>query len=374
VVVVISHGLGTVPSLTASQYPGSPVPNVLTMEWWLNYTPLHLLLAGTEAVYVFFVLSGLVLALPYASQGKSFSWLTYYPARLVRIYVPVVASLMLAFALMFAVPRAFTAADGPWLHAHAELTDLGLLAKDALLLFGANTLNSPLWSLQWEVLFSLLLPIYVFVAVRANKFWIVAAGLIVVAMLASSYFSFTAMTYLLMFAMGVLFALNMGSMHALGLRIEQCRYSTAIWWAVIATSAAALMSYWVLRPLTVSYGVMSLSKPIALVGAAGIVFVAAFWPTARRLFETKAILWLGAVSFSLYLVHEPIVVSLAALTGDRTGFIAIGFGIPLSLGVAWVFFRFVEAPSHRLAAHVKRTMAAARPALKRGGPPLLIPE
>ena len=41
-----------------------------------------------------------------------------------------------------------------------------MVARDATLVWTPSLLNSPLWSLQWEVAFSLLLPVYVFIAVR----------------------------------------------------------------------------------------------------------------------------------------------------------------------------------------------------------------
>lgn len=55
--------------------------------WWSTFTPVHLLWAGREAVYIFFILSGFVLTLPLLRAGRP-SWRAYYPRRLVRIYFP----------------------------------------------------------------------------------------------------------------------------------------------------------------------------------------------------------------------------------------------------------------------------------------------
>ncbi len=52
---------------------------------------------------VFFVLSGLVVALP--ALRKGFSWRAYYPARLARLYLPIWGSLALAAALVLLIPR-----------------------------------------------------------------------------------------------------------------------------------------------------------------------------------------------------------------------------------------------------------------------------
>jgi peptidoglycan/LPS O-acetylase OafA/YrhL len=61
-------------------------------------------------------------------------------------------------------------------------------------------------------------------------------------------------------------------------------------------------------------------------------------------------MWLGKRSFSLYLVHEPIVVTVAYLLGGRPSlWMELGLAIPLSLLAAEVFGRFVEQPSLHLA-------------------------
>src|SRR6201995_3858781 len=52
----------------------APVPFLALL---VAYTPLHLLWAGSEAVIVFFVLSGFVLVLPHVT-GRSIGWPGYY--------------------------------------------------------------------------------------------------------------------------------------------------------------------------------------------------------------------------------------------------------------------------------------------------------
>jgi peptidoglycan/LPS O-acetylase OafA/YrhL len=62
-----------------------------------NYTPLRLLVAGRAAVILFFLLSGLVLTLPYKKNGR----LDYGPfllKRVCRLYVPYLGAQALARA------------------------------------------------------------------------------------------------------------------------------------------------------------------------------------------------------------------------------------------------------------------------------------
>jgi peptidoglycan/LPS O-acetylase OafA/YrhL len=100
-VVVVQHCALTLPSL-ANQYLA---PNAASPAWWLTYTPAYLAWAGREAVLVFFVLSGLVLALPRLSGRRSDGWSSYYRKRLLRLYLPVLAAVALTALVLVLVPR-----------------------------------------------------------------------------------------------------------------------------------------------------------------------------------------------------------------------------------------------------------------------------
>src|SRR6185312_1226739 len=87
--IVVEHHalLATVPWLAGPYGPG-PLPTRGSLDWLLVYTPLHIFWAGQEFVVVFFVLSGFVLSLPIARGGR-LRIASYYPARLIRLYLPV---------------------------------------------------------------------------------------------------------------------------------------------------------------------------------------------------------------------------------------------------------------------------------------------
>ena len=58
--------------------------------------------------------------------------------------------------------------------------------------------------------------------------------------------------------------------------------------------------------------------------------------------------WAGSRSFSLYLVHEPIVVASAfALGGTASVALLAAIAVPVSLVAADGFFRVAERPIHR---------------------------
>ena len=67
--------------------------------------------------------------------------------------------------------------------------------------------------------------------------------------------------------------------------------------------------------------------------------------------------WLGSRSFSLYLVHEPVVVSVATTLGTSNPIAVLLISLPLALAVAEGFFRLVESASPRLAIKVGNAVA-----------------
>lgn len=76
----------------------------------------------------------------------------------------------------------------------------------------------------------------------------------------------------------------------------------------------------------------------------------------RGLLRSRTVQYLGLMSFSLYLVHEPVVVSLRLLTQPMSPWWVLILAPVVSAPLTWMFQRYIEAPSHRLA---RRTGALA---------------
>ena len=367
-VVVVHHAMLTWQVLANQYY----APNPDSLSWWLTFTPLHLAWAGTEAVMVFFVLSGLVLTLPFLDGAASVSrWTGYYGRRLVRLYVPVAASLAVAALLVLAFPRVAGPTTTWWFNTHAVAVDVPTLAGDVVLLGGVSWIHPSLWSLQYEVLFSLLLPVYVVVARRFGhlSFWLTGGLLALVGL--GAYTSSATLSWLPVFGIGACMAASRARLLALGSRLAAGRYATAVWWALTGAAVLLLLSEWWLRILWAPSALsMAIVRPLAVAGAGLVVFLVMACPAAAALCRWRPVAWLGTISFSLYLVHEPIIVSVSSLVGGslRGAVVTAVVGIALSFLVAAVFHRVVEAPSQQLARTVGRRLTA-----RRGTPPRAVP-
>ena len=320
-------------------------PELSRATWeWLTQTPLKVLFAGTESVLVFFVLSGLVVTLP--ALRKGFSWRRYYPTRILRLYLPTFGAVLLAAALILLVPRDRSLMpDGSWMQsAQATSVSLWSLLSEASLTPRSYQIDNVLWSLRWEVIFSLLLPLFVWLALRMRKYAILCVALCVTASVLGRVFDVEALIYLPVFLAGAIMATRLGD-------LEQ-RPATRHQWplALLGCLAGALLiASWLSRPLHAPDIAQNVLWGLASAGAVLVVILAVRWRAFRALLETRLAQWLGRISFSLYLAHVPILATVAYLIGSQRWWWVVLISVPASLGAAVLFQRWIEAPSHRLA-------------------------
>ncbi|GAA4780315.1 acyltransferase family protein [Microbacterium gilvum] len=323
-------------------------------------TPLKLGFAGTEAVQVFFVLSGLVITLPALRDG--FSWPGYAVSRLVRLYLPVWAAILLAVLLVVVLPRdeAAVTADAWIVNANIVFPDWQLALREATLTPASYDTVNTLWSLRWELLFSVLLPAYVAIALLVRRWARSAAALCVLAMVVGRVFDeapfdLDALVYLPTFFLGCLIAVRLDDIR----EWAGARRRPVFWAAATAASALVLIAAWWTRPFVPrSTPLGDALWGLAGAGAAGLILVAIGSPLASRALSSPPLRWLGEISFSLYLVHAPLLATLAFAWGDAHWMAVAAVGVPASLALAWAFFRVVERPAHR-AARAAGSRAAA---------------
>jgi peptidoglycan/LPS O-acetylase OafA/YrhL len=300
-----------------------------------------------------------VLALP-AAQGRTMSWRGYYPSRLLRLYVPTVAAVALAWLLVAAVPRHPHAGDSWWLAAHTSPVPLSEAAHDASLLLGSTWLNSALWSLKWEVLFSLLLPLFILLLVRPRRVWPWGLG-VLAALVVGQASGHAVLVFMPMFGIGVLLARALPQLDESGRRFDQAVGLHRA--AVVVLALVLLVSQWWLRPIVRGTAASTVGLVLTMLGASAIVWLFACTRTVSPVALSRAGQWLGLRSFSLYLVHEPIVVTSGyLLRGTWLADATLVVAVPLSLLAAELFGRLCEVPSHRLAQRVAARLRTADPA------------
>jgi peptidoglycan/LPS O-acetylase OafA/YrhL len=329
-----------------------------SLWWFISATPIKLLSAGSESVLVFFVLSGVVVPLPLLARGAK-AWPGFFLSRLARLYLPVWASLVLAGAWITLLPHpAGSVTAGSWVQrTNGTAAAPGLLFSEAGLMRNSFSSNSVLWSLRWEVIFCLVLPVFLLAAVALRRFWLPAIIACCGLTLAGKVLNIDALLYLPVFFLGTLIAVNLEVIQAWSRRTRIFIGTRGL--IPIVASLVAIVASWMLRPLlpagTLASDAVGSLTPL---GALGLVFCAIAAAPVRRALSAPVLQWLGRVSFSLYLTHLPILVAFCYLFGDSNWMLVAAVGIPISLVVALLFFRFVEAPSHRLAGRVRSLVDA----------------
>jgi peptidoglycan/LPS O-acetylase OafA/YrhL len=406
VVVLVHHVSMTAPSVSAA-YQSSAEVAIFSTGWWVTLSPLKILFAGPEFVLVFFVLSGFVLVLsplrrwpwnprgahhpgittggpgadadPDASPGTaatigasttaaaptalppSYDWLAYYPRRIIRLAIPVVVSVALAAAWILLVPR--TGAGGAWM-AKQGSPDLGIgnLLREASIVgyTGRPDVNPPLWSLAWEMWFSLLLPVGVVFAVATRRWTLAWVALLLAASITGYLLGSEPLMYLPAFGLGALLAANYETLQVRSARLTRTRSGTLVWAGIAVLGPVLLVAYWLFRPvLTDPWNAIALAMRVP--GAALIVATVALWPPMQRMLGGRFLAWLGAISFSLYLVHFPIVVTFGQLFGPAHWWAGALVSVPLSVLLAQAMYRWVELPAQTLAQRAGAAFSAGHP-------------
>ncbi|KRE76479.1 MULTISPECIES: acyltransferase family protein [Micrococcaceae] len=304
--------------------------------WWTVFSPLHLFWAGQEAVFVFFILSGFVLTLP-RLRGRPQSWPAYYCKRIARIFPPVWASLGLAVITVWIAPRIADPDLSSWVNKHQEPTNAFI---DGALLFGASSLNSPLWSLRWEVLFSLLLPMFCIGVCRFRQAWMLRMAGLLMTIGLGDILEEDVLVFLPMFGLGVLMA-----SHVEVLSAWAAKFRSSTWCGLLTVTLIFLLSRWILPGIPAA-------NALSAVGGVLLLFMFVGSKGTSMIGSAPALQWLGKLSFSLYLTHEPVVVSVALVTHSDEPVVVGLIAVPLSIALAVAFSALVERPSLRLASTV----------------------
>ncbi len=228
---------------------------------------------------VFFILSGIVLSLvPFKHMGNGgYDWLGYYPRRVVRLCVPLFAAIALALPMGYVAWRLGSTSRS----ALAVAYDAGLptAVHDILMqfdvlfnvsdgvnnLFGAQLVrvDSPVWSMSWELWFSLTLPLAIWCISRIRR-----TGLAVVAtfmaVLVSHWSGYFPLRFCLMFWLGVMVARRFD-------KIKAVKLSMLAELALLVASAGVIELSLVWHP----GGVLEALKSTAMNAACLVVVVVA---------------------------------------------------------------------------------------------------
>lgn len=342
------------PVRTATELiPGTSLMNPVLLLMW----------QGHLAVDFFFLLSGFILAYTYlaadgsARGGKRAFWV----ARIARIYPLYLLGLLLGME--------------PYLVSGHRLFGVGTSAVASLFLLQAwipSTLgwNQPAWSLSVEAFFYLLFPLLLPLAARLSRrglwrvvagAWAVFAAIILVLYLLGLHYAtlwwwgdfvrynplVSLPEFIVGMTLGLLFVRSDGvsGLH----RWSDRGLNRAI--AVVATLLLALLL--IASATRYSTGDLDSMAVFALPFLAALIALLAFGRGAiSRALAHPRMLWLGEISYGVYIVHWPVwfllsVLAVSALHLSANNPVLFVAYLALTLIVAGVSFVYLERPARR---------------------------
>ena len=297
-------------------------------DTWLNhiyYSPVHFIFAGPEAVTIFFVLSGYVLI--FAIQKEHY--LKFLRNRFLRLYIPIFGSVFIASIFLFMIPRKPLSNSSSWLTVHIIRPTFGNFLRNAWLFDGNNALNFSLWSMRYEVFFSMFVLVFAGVKFKAkSRNFVLIIFLVFLTLFIGISLRADFLSYLPIFLAG-------SALHLLPVKINY------------VNSRFLLGCFLITAPFTLAgLGIVStifFQKAVTLLGAILIVDASRIESLMlRKVFCSKPLQALGKRSFSVYLIHDPVIVSIWFLFGYPKGLFVWILQYFLSL-----FFTNDYCPYHR---------------------------
>jgi peptidoglycan/LPS O-acetylase OafA/YrhL len=315
-------------------------------------TPIY---AGNEAVILFFLLSGMVLAMPFEG-GKWQSYKTFIIRRVTRIYGPYLAAILLAVA-------ASTIWHGNLHHGRwpsdmwtgspnlrVILNHIGFIG-----VYDCGKLNVSIWSLIHEMRISLVFP----------ALWLLTRKLgLIVSLLMAGAGSTTALLLTRCPPDSAVWSLGLTVHYAgffivgilLARHLDLLRRRLAGRWALLLLGAISLFFYFGGMGLLLDRFLGRHFQPrvatiygnwVVLLGAVGLVLLTVGSEPTSAFFRSRVPLFLGRISYSLYLIHVVVLMALTFVAGALSPWIQFPIYLTLSLLLSTLFCLFVEEPFMR---------------------------
>jgi peptidoglycan/LPS O-acetylase OafA/YrhL len=260
-------------------------------------------LAGIISVRIFFILSGIALSISFIKKPAFKKVAALVIKRIPRLSIPIFAmSLIVHFLmklnLMFNL-KAKEIINERWLDVYNFNSTIFKVLKDSffLVFWGEGTsYNGALWTIKYEFGGSLFVALVLFFAIiNKNK------KIILFAILVALYY---ALYYQKHYFGGTLICFLFGILIAYYIVLKSKCNPPSPYSMLYKISFAAIILWFL-------YNNASLDIKIILVPIL-IVFLVIITPYLQKIMSTKLSVFLGKISFPLYLIHMPIIFSLTS--------------------------------------------------------------
>ncbi len=345
--------------LTPAMIYGNKLPSHFgNLDLIFSSTPLGLIGAGNFSVCIFFVLSGYVLTQKYFKTRDNSIIISGAVRRYPRLFIPVFATVMLSFLLASAglyryyIETMMISAGSNYRDYWAFTPDLVDALKQAVwgsfFVGGKTAYNPVLWTMKIEFFGSMLVfaMALLFGPLRNRWTFYLAAAMLFLN------------TYYLAFIIGMLLSDIFNSK----LQLFKTENKTILF--TLVASGLFLGSY-PMSPLTDDslYGFLDnglFQTPLVtyhIIGAGMIMYVLLNSQGLQKVFSSPVPVFLGKISYSLYLVHFPVISSFTCalflalypvLPYGEAFLISCILSLFLIMPLSYLFYRYIDMTGVKL--------------------------
>ncbi|WP_025147180.1 acyltransferase [Bacillus sp. H1a] len=358
-VVMIGHHLMIFSAFQNYSYED----NKPLVVYLLKETPARLIFSsGNESVIIFFVLSGFVL---YGSiQNNYSSYASYLLKRICRIYIPYLVAISIAIICQATISEYGISYLSVWFNRSWTIeSSLSLIAQHVFLVgkYNTDTYNSVIWSLVHEMRISIIFPLVLMVCLRNTvrysllSLFSFSICSVVILFLFRSSLTLTSyaltLHYTVLFLLGALVAKYKNNLIVF---YSNCTKNTKIAWFLFAI--LLFMYEGLIGGIKVLNNFIFRDYVVAI-SACLFVILSLSISTLSSLLHNKYLLYLGKISYSLYLYHIISLFSLIYVLHEILPLpIVLIMSLIMSFILATISYVFVEKFAFKVGKYVtKRT-------------------
>lgn len=322
-----------------------------------EFTPLYIVRAGHEAVILFFVLSGYVLVYQY-KDDKKLNYVEFILKRIFRIYIPYLIAIIFSVILYTAFYNQHIQNNPNWIgHNWQTSINLNLLLNHLILIgnFNTNSFDSVIWSLTHEMRISLIFPILLYVLKFDWRKVLLSCALVSFIIGITFIYNINpsqgyknsylyTLHYFSMFTIGGFIAFYQPQLcNWYNFNRKRFKYSFLIG-ALLFYNYAHLLTYFpevFHKYRLLNFNVVFEDWLVAI--ASSYIIVAAIVINSKKSFLKSYIpLNLGKISYSLYLLHVPIMLAVYSQLYYLNIYLVMVISLTLSILIAVIFNKYIE--------------------------------
>ncbi|HEY6159874.1 MAG TPA: acyltransferase [Bacteroidia bacterium] len=318
-------------------------------ELWYFSSPLSVLTNGNFCVTIFYVLSGYVLSHKYMQTHDISSLVSAAHRRFLRLYIPIAFALVVSFLLLrfsiYHYVEASKVTKSDWwmatlVSADPSVCTLLKFLGYRVMFLGDSSFDTTMWTMPTELFGSLLVFALLALVHDTRKKYFIYCILLV-------YFFATQHFYYIAFVLGIM-------LHGVNGLAGERRNN---WWRMLLVPVlffgglflGSFCSLGWTHPhmwdFITSQDVFMRFDVIHILGAAMLIAAVLLSPLMQRILGSRFFVFLGFISFSLFLLHPIVIGSFSAHfilgTAEKLGYntaamIDLALTIILTVGLSWL--------------------------------------